>query len=204
MRKGLAVALLASWAFALTGCAGEPDVDQVRWEIERRVPGARFEREEHVHLGRISMGLVRGLVRLVPGDAKEAQSLRHIRGVEVGVYKVRSMPDIEKAEPVLARVEDRLLANDWSLMLRQREPDGHTWMFVRTDADGSLRNLFIVELDEEEMVLVRVDGRFDELFAAAAAQDPRGFLNAKGSDQEPEVTESEEAPVASSDVAYRR
>lgn len=176
IRRGVAVVLTLLGMLVLTGCDGAPGVEQVRWEIERHVPGARFEREEHFHLGRISMGLLRGLIRLTPAGDEEIRPLNQIRGVEVGVYQVRSMPDLDGASQVLADFEDRLGDHGWSLMLREREADSRTWMFVRSHPDGWLRNLFIVSLEQDELTLLRVDGRLDRFFAEATADDPQGFV----------------------------
>ena len=57
-------AALLSAAALLAGCGGSPSVEEVHRELQRRFPQARFEPEEHVHLGRISLGLLHGLVRL--------------------------------------------------------------------------------------------------------------------------------------------
>lgn len=213
IRRGLAVVPLRGilgilgtlGMLALTGCGGTPGVEQVRWEIERNVPGARFEREEHFHLGRISMSLLRGLVRLTPAR-DEIRPLNEIRGVEVGVYQVRSLPDLDGAGQILAKFEDRLGDHGWSLMLREREADSRTWMFVRSHPDGWLRNLFIVSLEQDELTLVRVDGRLDRIFAEATANDPKRFVrDASGQsapEPEPSATEPEAEPAA--EPGYRR
>lgn len=196
IRKGFAVALLSLGTLALNGCAGAPDVDRVRWEIERNVPGARFEREEHFQLGRISMGLLRTVARMTPADSEDIHPLRQIHGFEVGVYRVESMPDLDRASQVFSRFEKRLSDHGWSLILREREADSRTWMLVRSHPDGWLSNLFIVSLEPEEMTLVRVDGRLDQLFAEAAAKDPKGFVQgAKEGGPEP-AAEADAEPVA--------
>lgn len=180
MRQGFAAVLVLSSALALTGCAGTPEVEQVRREIEHRLPGARFEREEHFHLGRISLGLLRGLVRLTPADPEETAPLRQIRSLEVGVYKVHSLPDLDQSGALLNDLEDRLADHGWSLALRQRETDEQTWMFVRSRPDGSLSNFFIVSLEPDEMVLMRMDGRLDRFFAEGMAKNPRQAAEAVG------------------------
>ena len=184
MKKGFAAVLLLTGAFAFTGCAGAPQVEQVRWEIENRLPGARFEREEHFHLGRISMSLLRGLVRLTPVDREDIAPLNQIRSLEIGVYKVHSLPNLDQEADLLSRFEGRLKENGWSLMLRQREPDEQTWMFVRSQPDGTLSNFFIVSLEQDEMVLLRMDGRLDQLFAEAMAKNPKKAVAAVGREEE--------------------
>lgn len=183
MRKGFAAVLVLSSALAFTGCAGTPDVEQVRREIEHRLPGARFEREEHFHLGRISMSLLRGLIRLTPAEPEETAPLRQIRSLEIAVYKVRALPDLAQSDALLSDFEDRLTDHGWSLALRQRDADERTWMFVRSRPDGSLSNFFIVSLEQDEMVLLRMDGRLDRFFAEGMAKNPRKAVEAVGGEE---------------------
>lgn len=173
MRRDFAAVLLLPLALGFVGCTTSPEVEQVRWEIERRLPGARFERDSHFHLGRISMGLLRGLVRMTPADAEDIEPLNAIRSIEIGVYKVRSLPDLEQSASLLPRFEERLKKHGWSLALHNRDAEEQTWMFVRGHRDGTLRNFFIVSLEPDELVLLRVDGRLERLFAEGMAKDPK-------------------------------
>jgi hypothetical protein len=156
----------------LAGCAGSPSVEQVRWELQRRFPEARFEPEEHVHLGRITMGLLRGLVRMVPGEVEGQEILNDIRRIDVATYRVHALPDLDRIQG-RTRFEDRLARDGWSMAVRTREKDERTWLFTRNDADGHLRNFFVVTLDGGELTLVRIDGRLDRALAEAIALEPK-------------------------------
>jgi ribosomal protein L18E len=171
-RNLVSLAVLLSLSSFAAGCATSPTVDQVRWEIERRVPGARFEREEHIRLGRISMGLIRGLVRMVPGKVDGQGMITQVHRIEVATYRVSDLPDLSEIDGEL-RFEDRLARSGWSLTVRNRETGERAWMFTRADSRGSLRNLFVVNLDGSELTLVRIDGRLDRAFAEAVAMRPK-------------------------------
>jgi hypothetical protein len=171
-RHAVSLVGLLSLASLAAGCAGSPTVDQVRWEIERRVPEATFEEEEHIALGRVSLGLARGLIRMVPGKMDGQEALTSVRRVEVATYRVSDLPDLADIDSKL-RFEKRLAQNGWSMMVRSREAGSRAWMFVRDNGKGSLRNLFVVELDDSELTLVRIDGRLDHAFAAAIADRPK-------------------------------
>src|SRR5690348_15601396 len=95
-RRTARFALLAA-ALAFAACAGPPSAEEVRGEIERQIPGARFEREEHLRLGRFSLGLVRWLASFDQDkeDEKDRALLYAISRVEVATYKVRSLPSPE-------------------------------------------------------------------------------------------------------------
>lgn len=171
--KRHAVSLLGLLSLAaLAGCAGSPSVDQVRREIERRVPEARFEPEEHIRLGRVSLGLTRGLIRLVPGKIEGQEALTSVHRLEVATYQVSDLPDLTDIDSKL-RFEKKLAQDGWAMMVRTRDSGSRAWMFVRDDGKGALRNLFVVDLDDSELTLVRIDGRLDQAFAEAIADRPR-------------------------------
>ena len=167
------------------GCASAPSTEMVRWEIQRRFPEARFEREEHIHLGRISMGLLRGLVRMVPGKVEGQAFLTRVHDLEVSTYKVRSLPDLDGLQGE-TRFEQQLARAGWSMVVRARDEGSHSWIFVRGGQDGVLRNLFVVDLQQDELTLVRIDGRLDKAFAEAIAARPRDAVRkVKGESEEP-------------------
>jgi len=158
----------------LAGCgAGSPSVDTVRWEIERRLPEARFERESHIRLGRLTLGLARRIVHLTdPGDP-DTKVLDDVRRIEVATYRVRSLPDLEHRLAGQTEFEQALARNGWTAVLRERDRGSRTWIFLRADARGALSNLYVVSLDPEELTLVRLDGRLDRAMADSIADHPK-------------------------------
>lgn len=158
-----------------TGCGGGPSIDTVRWEIERRIPEARFEPEEHIRLGRISMGLIHGILRMVP-DAEEGRKIvNEVHRVEVATYRVKSLPDLDRLDRLGSETgfERDLARAGWTVAVRTREKDERTWIFLHDGEGGSLSNLFVVSLDKGELTLVRLDGHLDRAFAAAVAEHPQ-------------------------------
>jgi squalene cyclase len=147
-------------------------VSEVRWEIQRRFPEARFETEAYIRLGRISLGLVRGIVRMVPGEVEGQKILNEIHRIEVATYKVRSLPDLDRIAGK-TRFESQLARAGWTTALRVRDEDSRTWMFVRGNEDGTMRSLFLVAMDGDELTLVSVDGRLDRVVAEAMADHPK-------------------------------
>jgi hypothetical protein len=176
MRKALSVvAVLSSLALPLAGCGAPPSVDQVTLEIRRWIPGARFEREEHVRLGRIKLGLVKGIVRMVDGeeDDEGRAFLREIDRVEVATYRVHDLPDTTGLEEKTPDFERRLARAGWSLTVKAQEDNSPSWLFTRSNGEGGLRNLLVVDLDDHELTVVRMDGRLDRAFAEAVAERPK-------------------------------
>src|SRR6185369_1111740 len=161
-------------ALPFAGCgAGSPSVDTVRAEIERRVPEARFERESHIRLGRITLGLARGIVHLAdPGDP-DTKVLDDIHHLEVATYRVRSLPDLEKRLSSETGFEQALSRSGWTMAVRQRDHESRTWIFLRADDQGALSNLYVVSLDPAELTLIRLDGHLDRAMADSIAEHPQ-------------------------------
>lgn len=161
-----------------SGCILLPTAESVRWEIERRVPEARFELEERVTLGRISLGLLRTLVRMAPGKVDGQEFLTSIRRIETATYRVVSLPDLDRFEDT--HFESELTRAGWSLAVHTREQDSRMWLFLRTAENGAVNNLFVVDLDQDELTVVRLDGRLDRALAEAMAHDPGEVIRQVG------------------------
>jgi hypothetical protein len=178
-RQALALSLLL--ALPLAGCqGGAPSVNTVRWEIERHVPGARFERESHIRLGRLTLGLARRIVHIVDAGDPDTAVLDHIRRLEVATYRVLSLPDLDKHFAEQTRFERALADAGWSTAVKARDHDSRTWIFVRGDEKGVLRNLYVVDLEPGELTLVRLDGRIDRAMAESIAEHPKDLAREMG------------------------
>jgi len=167
-------------ALLTTGCKQSPTAEQVRLELEYQLPGAKFERESHLHLGRVSMGAVKQLMRLtLPKGSSERQIIARLTRVDVATYRVVSLPE-EQLTSKMPALDRHLEQAGWTIAVKERDFDERTWLVYREDKKGSIRSLCIVSLDLEELAVVSVDGRLDELLAQAIANDPDGFVQSLG------------------------
>ena len=66
-------------------------------------------------------------------------------------------------------------------MVKAHEEDSRTWIFLREDGAGTIRNLYLVELDSAELTVIDLAGRLDRVLAEFVAADPDGFLSDLGS-----------------------
>lgn len=180
-RQAFSVLLLLALATPLIGCGREsPSIDTVRWEIEHRLPGARFERASHIRLGRLTLGLARRIVHMAdPGDPDTAP-LDDIRRLEVASYRVRSLPDLDHRLTTQTAFEEALARSGWTMAVRSRDQGSRTWVFLRSDDRGALSSLYVVDLDPSELTLVRIDGHLDHLFAEAVADHPKDLARKLG------------------------
>jgi hypothetical protein len=183
-RPCIRCALLSMLAMAMllnVGCKQSPTAEQVRLEIEHQIPGAEFERESHIHLGRISMGAVKQLMRFtLPRDSSERKIIASLKRVDVATYRVVSLPE-DPGDSQVSVLERRLQQEGWTVAVKERELDERTWVIYREDEKGSIRSMCVVSLDSYELEVVSIDGRLDEMLAEAIADDPGGFVQSLGS-----------------------
>lgn len=179
--RATAAALLSLVALAGTGCKGEPPAaDAVRLHIERAVPGAEFRRDSRVRLGRFTLALAKGAMRLVAFEDRDTRrALSQVHSIDIASYEVISMPPVA-ALSLPPRVERGLSAEGWYPMIKTREEDAHSWIFVRESEDGMVSNMYIVELDAAELTIIDLQGRLDRVVAQFVADDPDGFVGGLG------------------------
>jgi hypothetical protein len=177
--RAWSAAALAALAVAAAGCWQGPGVDRVRWAVERQLPGARFDPEVHVRLGRLSTGFAHWVVNLALDDADEEERraqavVNAVDRVEVAVWAYDGAAGTEALDAVaMPRSLERMLAQEgWAVMLESRTGDERAWVLTRQDA-GAIHALYLVALDASELSVVRLEGRFDEAFVRALSARPR-------------------------------
>lgn len=184
MRRLSKTFLLLAFLFPVTLAAGGkkmPSAQSVYAEIQQGIPGARFERESHIRLGRVALTFIKPLVRLALDEDDEARDIvRNIKRVDIATYRVVELPGPVDTS-VIRKIEGRMTDTGWSKIVRSREEDDNTWVFSRHRDDGSIAGIFVVDLDDYELSIVGVEGRLDEILANAIADEPGEFSSLFGS-----------------------
>ena len=160
---------------------GMPSCRAVHAEIEQQLPGVELERESHIRLGRIALAFVKPIARWALDEDDEVRTyLSAIKKVDVATYRVVDLPEAPTTS-VIPGLESRMLENGWTKMLRERDEEDNTWVFLRQRKDGSIRGLLVIDLDATELSIVGVEGRIDDILAEAIANEPGEFSGLFGS-----------------------
>lgn len=165
IRSLVVVALLLVFAGLSSGCLWAPDLASVRKEIQRQIPGASFEKEIELTLGPISLAFARMVTRLVP-DAREAHDyLRDVSRIELAVYNTSSMPSSFRLTTP-KRLQKMQSDEGWEMAVKVREKDEVVWVMYQID-DERIKELYVIVLSDDELVMVRAKGKLERLVARA-------------------------------------
>jgi hypothetical protein len=116
---------------------------------------------------------VRLVTALVPPAHEAREYLREVSRVKVAVYKAENVHVVGSFQTP-ARLASLLEDDDWELAARVNEGDGQiVWVLCRS-RDDEVREIFVVALGEEELVLVRASGNIEKLAAKAMKEHRRG------------------------------
>lgn len=174
-RVALVTGLIVLMSFS-SGCMWAPELSRLRNDIEDQIPGTHFDREFAISLGPVTLGLARLITGLVPDDdARNArQYLRDVSSIQVAIYKTESPAPVEKVR-MPNRLRQMCEHEGWDMAVKAREDDSLAWVLYRITGD-SIKDIYVVVLDDEELVMVRAHGKLDRLVARALheAEGTRG------------------------------
>lgn len=163
MRNVIVATVVAALPWA-GGCMWTPELSQIKQDIAHQIPDATFNHQVSFAIGPGGMALARAVVSMVPQAGDARGWLKDVSRVEVAVYEVHADASARRiATP--SRIEV-MLADGWEMAARVREDGESVWLLYRLDGE-SVRELFVVALDQDELVLVKVKGRLERLIARA-------------------------------------
>jgi len=162
------VVLLLAVVGGSSGCLWAPDLARVRRDIEDQIPGASFDKEIELSLGPVSLLFVRLVVNVVPAAAEARGYLRDLSRVQVAVYHTEELPVTKNVETP-RRLKKLIEEKGWEMAVKVRDEDEMLWVLYHIDGD-TIKEMYVVVLNEEELVLVKIKGRLERLVAHALSE----------------------------------
>ena len=94
-------------------------------------------------------------------------NMTHIDHVDINVQKISglsSVQDVHWPDDVMKRLE----ADGWEILVKAREDDEITFVLYKPHHD-TIRQMYVMALSLDELVLVRIEGSLDAVMAQAMA-----------------------------------
>jgi hypothetical protein len=171
-RKSVPLLLLIMLSMVGSGCIYSREISRTRRVIEDELPGSRFDRQIVLNIGSGTLRTAGWLTSLIPDEDMEEvrQYLDDVERVKVGIYDTESLPDDGPAgAPMLSEMIER----GWKVAVRVRDERDRVWLMYRSHRDR-IRALFVIVLNEDSLVIARVEGHLDRILERAVA-DYRPF-----------------------------
>jgi hypothetical protein len=153
----------------LTGCLYSREVAQVRRDIEREFPGARFDREIVLAVGPGFFSTVGWITRRIndPETRRISAYLDEIRRLKLGVYRIEALP--REGPPALETLP-RFRERGWEVAATVRDEDDRVWVLYR-ERYRSVRDMFVLSLTDDELIIVRIEGDLNRLLEKIVADE---------------------------------
>lgn len=162
----------------LSSCLGASHMQQVRWDLERQQEGGHYQKIVGVHAGPALIGLARWIISLTDDDdAWDASKImRHFHRAYVRVYEFRGQSQNEnlRMPTALRNLQD----HGWQTALSVRDEGSNVWMLYK-EKYGNVRDLYVVVADDEDLVMIRAKGNFNDLVEEAINTQSTGFRSKK-------------------------
>jgi hypothetical protein len=161
----IVIVVLIALFGASSGCLWAPDLAMVRRDIERQLPGVSFDKEIELTLGPISLAFARLITRMAPDTEDVSSYLRDVSRIELAVYNTKHMPPA-KTVIMPERLQKMTDSEGWELAVKVRNDDELAWVLYRLE-DETIKELYVVVVTEDELVMVKAEGKLERLVARA-------------------------------------
>lgn len=158
-RRSCAAALSALLILPLSGCFFSREIAETRREIERAYPELELERQIVLNLGPLSLRTVRWFTGMLAGEEVDMATryLRDVSRVKVGVFRSENPNALQEFDAGRIRFDE-----DWTTAVKTQEEESRVWILYRDDG-RTVRDLYLVILDEEDLAIARVRGNLGRL-----------------------------------------
>jgi hypothetical protein len=170
----LRIAAAGALVLTASGCMTYRGPYGVEATIERKAQ-VTLHRESGFKLGPISTKIATSILHRYGDD----QDFRDLSGIGIAVFEVTRHTGAS-AQPITAK---DLGVEGWQPMIENRS-DGDQLLVLAKSRDGEIREMMLVSIEDDEVVVARLKGHLDRLIAktlsAADHDGPRGARAAIG------------------------
>ena len=123
-----------------------------------------YKSEVQFSVGSVGITISSWIVGAAQDEEFVDDMMREVDGVQIGVYKKLTSED-EKGFAVLNEIEEDMQENGWKSFIRSYDNGEVTAIYLRTNPDEYLKRLFVISSDDDQLVIVEVEGDLKELIS---------------------------------------
>lgn len=123
--------------------------------------GGEYKSEVQFSIGSTGITVSSWLVDAAAEEDIAGDILKDVSSVQVGVYKKLRVTDSPRMN-TLREIESKMSESGWKSIVKTCDKDELAAVYVRKNPDEVLDRLFVISLDNDELVLVEVEGDLKE------------------------------------------
>ncbi len=124
-------------------------------------------------IGSFGISIAKIAVKMDDNDQDAREILDNISHVQVGVYKSHKGCTLDNGFQLLQDINSHMNENGWQYVVRSRNNNEVTGVYVKVNNSSELKELFVVSLNRHELTLVEVKGNLDKVLETAIRE--KGF-----------------------------
>ncbi len=172
----LHVLLLLLISTAFSGCIGvNRNFKKIRRAVTENID-VKYNKSFEFSVGRTGLMLAGMVVRLSDVEEPVDDILSEVSRIQVGVYE-KASGNLNTTMADLNRITDEMNSQGWRYIVRSVQRDEVVGVFVRGD-DPRLRQLYVIAIDSNEMVLVEIHGELSKIVEIAIREKGLKFETA--------------------------
>jgi hypothetical protein len=148
----------------LSGCIGiNEEFAEIRNGVLNNLDDD-FRSEYQFSVGSVGITVSSWFVDAAADEDLPADILEDVSSVQVGIYKkIRSTssPNIT----TLRDLDDKMQQKGWKSIVKTCDRDELNGIYIRSNPGETLDRLFVISLNDEELILVEVEGDLKEVIA---------------------------------------
>jgi hypothetical protein len=167
-----AIAAVLSLALLFTGCLSvNREFKRVRNQFISGM-NTNFEREIEFSIGPAGMLFASMFVRIANTEENIDQLITQVNQIQLGVYKPESYQDPAANFEVLKNLDREMNSYGWNNIVKTADRGEMAGVFVRDfDEDKGLKEIFVVALNEDGLIMVQIHGELDKLIEIAIREN---------------------------------
>ncbi|UCE17799.1 MAG: DUF4252 domain-containing protein [Gemmatimonadota bacterium] len=156
----------------VSGCVFTPDLDCIQRIVATQIEPATMKTQVKLNLGPVALSLARMITGFANVEDEVQDYLSCIKRVELNVQEISGLHAMRSIRWP-KDVEHKLKREGWETLVKAKEEDEITFILYKTRKNRIL-SLYVINLNLDELVLVKVEGRLDTLITRAL--ENHGFV----------------------------
>lgn len=130
-----------------------------------------FKKSNEFAIGPAAMHLASSFVNIEENetDMDVGLMLRQVNKIQIGIYERKKSYNFESYKK--DKLKDHLSDENWTRIIINKEPNSISEIFVKEDNDEKLRQMLVVNVESEQIIIIELSGDLDELIAVALANN---------------------------------